>query len=195
MYGAHIRYNCQIQEKRGTRQLQKEFEAIWDEWKADLTSFPWDRWDTAFLWQLANLHTRQVKDYTIEFVEAWIDGIHGAATTEKLDALVTRQERLNKKARARLHPTADISESNWVGIGDLNYRLNVARTIISDERQAQPSSPRGAWTERRKFAVDSAKPSLLPTHRCLHRHHRILENAHFFRLAHGASNVVVVGFI
>lgn len=132
MYGAHIRYNCQIQEKRGTRQLQKEFEAIWDEWKADLTSFPWDRWDTAFLWQLAKLHTRQVKDYTIEFVEAWIDGIHGAATTEKLDALVTRQERLNKKARARLHPTADISESNWVGIGDLNYRLNVARTIISD---------------------------------------------------------------
>lgn len=132
MYGAHIRYNCLIQAKGGTRQLLSEFEALWDEWKADLKSFPWDRWNMGTLWELTKLHHRRIKDYTIEFVEAWIEGIHGNAATEKLDALVTRQERLNKKARARLHPTADISESDWVGIGDLNYRLNVARTIIED---------------------------------------------------------------
>ncbi|MEZ5944933.1 MAG: DUF6361 family protein [Planctomycetaceae bacterium] len=132
MYGAHIRYNCLIQAKRGTKQLQSEFEERWDDWKEDLKSFPWNRWDTGFLWQLTKLHNRQVKDYTIEFVEAWIEGIHESAATDKLDALVTRQERLNKKARARLHPTADISESEWVGIDDLNYRLNVARTIIRD---------------------------------------------------------------
>jgi hypothetical protein len=132
MYGAHIRYNCQIQQKCGTKQLQSEFEERWDDWKAGLASFPWERWDTGFLWQLTKLHSRQVNDYTIEFVESWIEGIHWTATTKKLDSIVTRQERLNKKARARLHPTADTSESEWVGIGDLNYRLNVARMIIRD---------------------------------------------------------------
>ena len=51
---------------------------------------------------------------------------------QSLDDLVTRQERFNKKARARLHPTAEESVWKWIGIDDLNYRLNVARTIISD---------------------------------------------------------------
>ncbi len=132
MYGAHIRYNCLIQAKRGTRQLQTEFESLWDEWKAELTSFPWERWDTGILWELTKRHHRRVKGYTIEFVESWIDGVHHNASTGSLDALVTRQERLNKKVRARLHPTADVSENEWVGINDLNYRLNVARTIIND---------------------------------------------------------------
>ena len=121
-----------IQAKRGTKQRLSEFETDWNDWKADLAAFPWDRWETGILWELAKLHHRRVKDYTIGFVEDWIEGVQGEASTEKLDALVTRQERLNKKARARLHPTADISESEWVGIDDLNYRLNVARTIIRD---------------------------------------------------------------
>lgn len=132
MYGAHIRYNCLIQAKHGTRQLQSEFELLWDEWKADLTNFRWDRWDTGVLWKLTKLHNRRVKEHTINFVEAWIEGIHATASTEKLDAFVIRQERLNKRARARLFTTADVSEKEWVGINDLNYRLNVARTIIHD---------------------------------------------------------------
>jgi hypothetical protein len=104
MYGAHIRYNCLIQAKRGTRQLLSEFEALWDEWKADLAVFPWDRWDTGTLWELTKLHHRRIKDYTIGFVEDWIEGVQGDAPTEKLDALVIRQERFNKKGRARSNP-------------------------------------------------------------------------------------------
>jgi len=132
MYGAHIRYNCLIQGKRGTRQLKSEFESFWGEWKDSLTSFPWERWNTGYLWELTKLHHHRVKNYTIEFVEAWIAGVHDGSSTESLDALVTRQERLNKKSRARLHPTADVSENEWVGINDLNYRLNVARNVVND---------------------------------------------------------------
>ncbi len=84
------------------------------------------------LWQLTKRHSRQVKDYTIEFVEAWIDGIHGAATTENLDSLVTRQERLNKRLVDACIHRRHHSESEWGGYRDLNYRLNVARTIIRD---------------------------------------------------------------
>jgi hypothetical protein len=132
MYGAHIRYNCLVQSRRGTTGLRDEFESLWTNWKSTVTTFPWERWDTALIWQLANLHHHRVKDYTIAFVESWLKGIQDNASTESLDALVTRQELRNKKSRARLHPTADVSENKWIGIDDLNYRLNVARTIISD---------------------------------------------------------------
>jgi hypothetical protein len=132
MYGAHIRYNCLIQSRHGTTGLRDKFESLWTDWKTTLTTFPWGRWDTASIWELTKLHHHRVKDYTIEFVDLWIKGVHDNASTESLDALVTQQERLNKKTRARLHPTADVSENEWIGIYDLNYRLNVARTIISD---------------------------------------------------------------
>lgn len=132
MCGAHIRYNCLLQEKHGTSDLRKEFEAEWEEWLADLQSFPWSRWDTSSLWEQTKLHHRRVKDYTIDFVQSWIDSVCEGADTSKLDKLVSRQERFNKKSRARLHPTADESVSKWIGIADLNYRLTQARTIIRD---------------------------------------------------------------
>ena len=132
MLGAHIRYNCLLQEKHGTSELRDEFEAEWDEWLSGLHSFPWGRWDTGCLWELTKLHHRRVKEYTIDFVQSWIDGVHDGLGTASLDSLVARQERFNKKARARLHPTADESVGKWVGIADLNYRLDVARTIIRD---------------------------------------------------------------
>jgi len=132
MDGAHIRYNCLLQERHGTSGLRDAFEAKWDEWKADLSSFSWARWETEFLWELTKHHHRRVREHTIQFVESWIDGIQENATPQSLDELVTRQERFNKKSRARLNPTAEESIGKWVGIDDLNYRLNVARTIIRD---------------------------------------------------------------
>lgn len=132
MDGAHIRYNCLLQSRHGTSARREEFEALWNEWKENLTSFPWQRWDTGYLWTLTKRHHRRVKDYTIKFIEAWIDGVHDGGSIETLDEIVIRQERFNKKSRARLHPSAEESIGQWVGINDLNYRLNVARTIIND---------------------------------------------------------------
>ena len=132
MYGAHIRYNCLLQERHGNSELRAEFETDWSDWQADLQSFSWNRWETSFLWELTKLHHRKVRDHTIIFVESWIDGSRDGADTQFLDELVTRQERFNKKSRARLHPTAEESIGKWIGIDDLNYRLNVARTIIND---------------------------------------------------------------
>jgi hypothetical protein len=132
MCGAHIRYNCLLQDRHGTSGLREEFETEWKDWMTQLQSFLWDQWDTGFLWEMTKHHHRRVREHTVQFVESWIDGVHGDATTSSLDELVTRQERFNKKSRARLHPTADESVGKWVGISDLNYRLNEARTIIRD---------------------------------------------------------------
>lgn len=132
MHGAHIRYNCLLQERHGNNELRAEFEARWSDWRTNLQSFKWDRWETGFLWELTKLHHRTVREHTIQFVESWIDGSRAAADTRFLDELVTRQERFNKKSRARLHPTTNESVGKWIGIDDLNYRLNVARTIVND---------------------------------------------------------------
>jgi len=132
MHGAHIRYNCLLQERHGTSALREDFEAEWKEWRTTLQSFPWERWDTGFLWTLAKLHRRRVREHTIQFVTSWIDGVRDGATIEALNELVTRQERFNKKSRARLQPSAEEKADKWIGIDDLNYRLNVARTIIND---------------------------------------------------------------
>jgi len=132
MYGAHIRYNCLLQVKHGTKALRDEFEADWDEWQTKLESFPWERWDTGFLWELTKLHQRKVREYTIQFVEDWIERVRNNGSVQSLDDLVVRQERFNKKGRARLQPTAEESVGKWIGIADLNYRLNEARTIIRD---------------------------------------------------------------
>ena len=132
MHGAHIRYNCLLQERHGNHELRAEFETKWSDWRTTLQSFKWDRWETGFLWELTKLHHRKVREHTIQFVESWIDGSRDAADPKFLDELVTRQERFNKKSRARLHPTTNESVGKWIGIDDLNYRLNVARTIVND---------------------------------------------------------------
>jgi len=132
MYGAHIRYNCLLQGRHGTTAMRDEFEGEWNEWKAKLASFDWHGWDTGFLWGLAKLHHRRVRPHTIRFVESWIEGIRDDHLVATLDELVTRQERFNKKSRARLNPTAEESVGKWVGIADLNYRLSQATTIIRD---------------------------------------------------------------
>jgi hypothetical protein len=47
--------------------------------------------------------------------------------------LVVKQEINNKRVqKARLYPSTEVSENAWVGIADLNYRINVAKVIIRD---------------------------------------------------------------
>jgi hypothetical protein len=132
MYGAHIRYNCLLQDRHGTSEGTEDFEQLWTDWLEGMQSFAWSRWETGFLWTLTKQHHRRVREYTMRFVESWVQGVHDGIDLELLDELVKRQELRNKKTRARLHPTANERVDKWIGIDDLNYRLNVARTIIQD---------------------------------------------------------------
>lgn len=132
MQGAHIRYNCLLQDRHGTSERRMEFEGHWDDWLSVLKQFPWELWETGFLWELTKLHHRRVRPHTVTFIDSWINGVREGTDTDRLDELVIRQERFNKKGRARLNPTAEESVGDWVGIEDLNYRLNVVRTIVND---------------------------------------------------------------
>ncbi len=42
MLGAHIRYNCLLQDKHGTKSKAEEFTAQWESWIAGLAHFDWD---------------------------------------------------------------------------------------------------------------------------------------------------------
>ncbi|TWT62860.1 DUF6361 family protein [Rubinisphaera italica] len=130
--GAHIRYNILIQRKQSITTKKEEFEQEWSEWLSSIDTFPWDRWNTDFIWQLASRHGRQIREYTKQFVTDWIAAIEQCATNEFYDELVIRQERLNKKPLARLQDGADYRQTNWVGIRDLDFRFTQARTIVRD---------------------------------------------------------------
>ncbi len=131
--GAHVRYNVQLQARHGTGERRAQFEERWEAWRSDMERFPWGRWDTAFLWELARRHRHQIKPFTKIFVANWIAAIRtGTAQVADLDDLVARQERLNKGARARLRPNADERVTQWIGIDALDYRYSQARTIIRD---------------------------------------------------------------
>lgn len=134
--GAHIRYNVGLQAHYGTLERQREFEDRWEEWRSRIKRFPWYRWDTTFLWELARRHRHRIQPFTQRFVERWIEAVRGGAEpSADLDELVARQERLNKGARARLKESGDERVSGWIGIDRLDYRLPQARTIITDIHQ------------------------------------------------------------
>ena len=131
--GAHIRYNVLLQRRHGTDEKRREFEELWKEWCEAMGRFPWERWNTQMVWDLAHRHRRQIREYTKRFVRKWIESVQGSTwDLAALDDLVTQQELLNKKARARLKSNAEGAESEWVGIRSLDYRYTQARTIITD---------------------------------------------------------------
>lgn len=145
LYGAHIRYNVLLQARHGTKKRRESFEELWDEWCEDLETFPWERWKTTRLWELAVWHHRQVKSHTRHFVSRWIEELQaGGSHLDQLNSLVTQQERRNKGARSRLKPNAEGAVSDWIGIASLDYRYSQARTIIRDihigltSRQGEP---------------------------------------------------------
>ncbi|QDT15062.1 hypothetical protein CA12_11420 [Alienimonas californiensis] len=129
--GAHVRYNVLLQPK-GTPETRDEAEARWAAWRAGLDEFPWDRWETDRLWEAAARAKRAVKPFTRTFVTQWIRAVRAGADEAALDALVSRQERLNKGPRARLREGADGRVDDWVGIDRLEYRLPQARTMVRD---------------------------------------------------------------
>jgi hypothetical protein len=131
--GAHIRYNVLLQQKHGTEGKRAEFEKLWGDWCVEMSHFPWDRWDTQIIWDLAHRHRRQIREFTKRFVRKWIEAVRvGTSDLDQLDSLVVQQETLNKKGRARLKPNAEERVKGWLGIDSLDYRYSQARTIIKD---------------------------------------------------------------
>lgn len=131
--GAHIRYNVLLQRRHGTDEKRAELEKKWDNWCEEMSRFQWERWDTQMIWNLATRYRRQIREFTKRFVRKWIDSVKdGTSNLAILDDLVTQQELLNKKARARLKPNAEERVKEWVGIDSLDYRYSQARTIIND---------------------------------------------------------------
>lgn len=137
MKGAHIRYNCLLQEGADDSTKGSEFSDEWEEWLEEMNPFP-ASWNDDFLWELVGTRTKSIGP-TEHFVTLWIEQTRrGCSELMKCNDLVRLQERQNKGTRARLgsenrggHP------SDWVGLRDLNYRLPVALQILHDISEAQ----------------------------------------------------------
>jgi len=130
IHGAHIRYNCLLQERFGTDDILREFSNDWDVW--------WDRliadeemirnFDEDRLLELAVT----LKPFTRDFVKDWIEGLRRSETVEFFDRLTIDQEKNNKLAKARLRSGATERVSGWIGIDGLSYRFPAARDIVRD---------------------------------------------------------------
>ncbi len=136
--GAHIRYNCLLQEAGfGTAELRERFEEQWTRWRERTAAFPAD-WDSGFMWALVSKHGSRVKESTKKFIDGWIDETrNGAANRQRCDELVTRQERLNKGNRARLRPGNQEAIRDWVGLNGAGYRLTEVRQLVADIRSGE----------------------------------------------------------
>ncbi len=132
--GAHIRYNCLLQARGGTRELHEEFEEKWEKWREGISEFP-RHWDSNFLWALVSKHGSRVRPHTRGFIDAWIEQTRlGAADKAQCDELVSRQEQLNKGPRARLKPGNNEAFNYWVGLRGAGYRVEQVIQIVRDIR-------------------------------------------------------------
>ena len=132
LHGAHIRYNCLVQEHCGTAEKRDEFLDQWEQWRTEIAGFPWGRWKTDQLWDREGGERTRIPAHTRTFVREWIEFVRDNASEGSLDDLVRMREICMKTRRARLRETVDTSVADWVGLDVLNYRLGNARSIIDD---------------------------------------------------------------
>lgn len=137
--GAHIRYNCLLQDRFGLVKLAREYAGEWAAWRRDIKSFPWSQWDTAAMWGYVAIAGGRVQRATRTFIERWIELAAKLPSENALfDECVIRQERANKRARARLRPDNRTEKvSGWIGIEALAYRFPQAWRIVNDIHQAE----------------------------------------------------------
>lgn len=138
MKGAHIRYNLLLQDRSGTSALQDEFEGKWQRWLTQMDAFRWSEWSETELWRLVERSGHRVKPFTRTFIERWCglmrETAHPENLEQRLDELVTKQERDNKRKRSRLVDTGASNHSidKWIGIDNLDYRFRQVRRIMLD---------------------------------------------------------------
>lgn len=131
MKGAHIRYNCLLQDKFGSEDFGKQCNDEWESWREKLPQHL-EGWNSETVWDLLAEQGRRTRPATKEFVESWFAVCRsGCAEVARCDYLVTRQEIANKKSRARLKKqTAAIDE--WIGFKTLDYRFPQVFALVKD---------------------------------------------------------------
>ncbi|MCB9352073.1 MAG: hypothetical protein H6573_31960 [Lewinellaceae bacterium] len=131
MHGAHIRYNCLVQNKCGHAEKREEFEQQWEQWREELiASEIMQRFNIDFL---LNDVAAQAKPFTRLFIKGWFMAVsEGATNLERLNQLVKGQEVKNKGKKARLHAGTQDAVRDWVGIRNLQYRFFNGKTIVAD---------------------------------------------------------------
>ena len=133
IHGAHIRYNCLLQEKFGTETKLSEFSKMWSEWRQKIMAKNGivHDFDENLLFELSTT----LRPFSRSFVTSWIDGLRKNESVEFFNHLVTDQEKNNKGGKARLRAGATEKVSDWIGIDGLSYRFPVVKTIVSDIKQ------------------------------------------------------------
>lgn len=139
LFGAHVRYNYLLQEKFGEEELRREYSRQWSSWRTRMRTFSWNEWSTGMMWEMVAGNGGQIKPYTREFIDRWIELARRLPSNNPdFDNLVIKQEWANKRARARLRPdNRDEQVRGWIGINALNYRLPQAWRIVNDIHRAE----------------------------------------------------------
>jgi hypothetical protein len=52
LLGAHVRYNCLLQERFGEEALRRDYARQWSDWRHQMRAFPWNEWDTGMMWEI-----------------------------------------------------------------------------------------------------------------------------------------------
>jgi len=91
------------------------------------------------MWKVVAGNGGKIKPHTREFIDRWIElASRLPSNNSDFDNSVTKQERLNKRTRARLRPdNRDEQVRGWIGIEALNYRLPQAWRIVDDIQRAE----------------------------------------------------------
>jgi hypothetical protein len=130
MYGAHITYNCLLQEAAFGSSF---FSAEWQEWLSSVSSNML-AYETLDLDRLIS-YTMNPRKTTVEFVKNWWKFIkHESNNIELRNNLVENQEYNVKRGKARLRfkKLDDVKEECWIGLTYFNYRFGNVRTIVND---------------------------------------------------------------
>lgn len=129
VHGAHIRYNCLLN-KKNTVYIQK-----WNAWLSELKKEK----EMIIEFDIDDLLSKaeSTKTQTKAFIKNWIETIsEPIVNTQKLDELIIKQEKDNKKRLARLSAENPNSENKWIGMGEgeesLHYRFKNAKTLVTD---------------------------------------------------------------
>jgi hypothetical protein len=139
LLGAHVRYNCLLQDRFGEEASRREYARQWSDWRDRMRTFPWNEWNTGIIWEIVAGNDGQIKPHTREFIDRWIELTRQLPSDNSdFDKSVIKQERANKRTRARLRPdNRDEKVKGWIGIEALSYRLPQAWRIVDDIHRAE----------------------------------------------------------
>lgn len=132
MYGAHIAYNCQLQQTIFT---SNHFEKDWNDWIGNIQDnmLDYDNFNPDILVGYATT----TRSSTNQFVKDWWQQTQDRFPDLNVrNSLIEQQEGIVKggKARIRWNKTDDVKENSWIGLRRFDYRFFQSRTILDDIR-------------------------------------------------------------